>query len=193
MPLNLFSHGFLRQRTNILRLLGIAILVEWMTHASPHSLWSLSDWDHLIGLTLITSGLAIRSWAAGHIVKTDVLAVHGPYAWVRHPLYLGSLLLLVGFAELLEDRLALVGVLLMFGLFYLPAMVREDRRLRDHFGQTWVSYKKDTPQWIPNRWSKSSKTPQPPWNLYLWVNNGEWRIVTLSIFVVIALQIGGVL
>ena len=43
------------------------------------------------------AGGAVRVWAAGYLFKTHELAMWGPYAYVRHPLYLGRLLLLCGF------------------------------------------------------------------------------------------------
>src|SRR5258706_16263477 len=41
--------------------------------------------------------LALRAWATGHLRKNDALAVTGPYAYTRNPLYLGSFLIGVGF------------------------------------------------------------------------------------------------
>ena len=47
------------------------------------------------GVALV--GLALRAWASGHIRKNDRLAVSGPYAHTRNPLYLGSFILGLGF------------------------------------------------------------------------------------------------
>ena len=51
----------------------------------------------LIGAGVSVLGLAIRAWAAGHIRKNAELAISGPYAFTRNPLYLGSFLLGLGF------------------------------------------------------------------------------------------------
>src|SRR3712207_5529755 len=51
----------------------------------------------LIGGATSLIGLAIRAWASGHIRKAEKLAISGPYAYTRNPLYLGSLLMAVGF------------------------------------------------------------------------------------------------
>src|SRR5215216_5850418 len=54
-------------------------------------------------LTLATGGaigllgLLIRAWASGHIDKAATLAISGPYAHTRNPLYLGSFILGLGF------------------------------------------------------------------------------------------------
>ncbi len=51
-----------------------------------------------IGGIIALGGLLIRAWASGHIRKNENLAVSGPYAYTRNPLYLGSFFLGLGFA-----------------------------------------------------------------------------------------------
>src|SRR5215510_479581 len=51
----------------------------------------------LVGASVSVLGLSLRAWASGHIRKNDELAVSGPYAYTRNPLYLGSFLLGIGF------------------------------------------------------------------------------------------------
>src|SRR5947209_15369662 len=66
------------------------------------------------GGAVALAGLALRAWASGHIRKNARLAVSGPYAYTRNPLYLGSLVLGLGFhrrvvgrVEIRSARLAL--------------------------------------------------------------------------------------
>ena len=49
-----------------------------------------------IGVVISMFGLALRAWASGHIRKNSELAVSGPYAYTRNPLYLGSAMLALG-------------------------------------------------------------------------------------------------
>ncbi len=51
-----------------------------------------------LGAILIIPGLLIRALASGHVRKNEALATSGPYAYTRNPLYLGSLLMGIGFA-----------------------------------------------------------------------------------------------
>src|SRR5690606_17818070 len=51
-----------------------------------------------IGAPLVLLGTIVRLYASGFILKNEQLAKHGPYALVRHPLYTGNVLVLVGFA-----------------------------------------------------------------------------------------------
>ena len=53
-----------------------------------------------LGLPLALLGEALRLWASGHIEKTKALATGGPYAHTRNPLYVGSLLMAIGVAEI---------------------------------------------------------------------------------------------
>jgi protein-S-isoprenylcysteine O-methyltransferase Ste14 len=50
----------------------------------------------LYGVPVSIAGLLLRGWAAGHLAKNENLATGGPYAYVRNPLYLGTLLVAAG-------------------------------------------------------------------------------------------------
>src|SRR5437868_3486299 len=71
--------------------LGFLFAAVFLVFAKP-SLLSM-----LIGSGIALVGLAIRAWASGHIRKARVLAVTGPYAYTRNPLYVGTFLLGLGF------------------------------------------------------------------------------------------------
>ena len=62
-------------------------------------------WD-LWGLPLVILGEGLRTWAAGNLIKDETLTVGGPYAFVRNPLYLGSLLSGVGFMLIVGELAA---------------------------------------------------------------------------------------
>ena len=51
-----------------------------------------------IGAAIVVIGLAVRAIASGQLNKNEQLATSGPYSYTRNPLYLGSLLIGVGFA-----------------------------------------------------------------------------------------------
>ncbi len=67
-----------------------AILYFWLAKPTADSI--------LIGAALVIPGLVIRALASGHLQKNEQLATGGPYAYTRNPLYLGSLILPIGFA-----------------------------------------------------------------------------------------------
>src|SRR2546423_8207104 len=94
-------------------------------------------------------GLLIRGWAAGHIRKAEVLAVSGPYAHTRNPLYLGSFLLGVGFSVAAGVWwLAVLFIVLWLGI-YLPVMRVEEEDISRIFGADFDEYRRNVPLFIP--------------------------------------------
>src|SRR5471030_1298432 len=83
----------------ILRLrvpLGFLFAAWYLAVARPAS------WPHLLACAIpVVLGCALRSWAAGYLFKGKRVAVGGPYAYVRNPLYLGSFILGLGFCGVL--------------------------------------------------------------------------------------------
>jgi protein-S-isoprenylcysteine O-methyltransferase Ste14 len=117
-----------------------AVLYFWM--ARPTWRWLA------LGAVLIVPGLLIRALASGHVRKNEALAVSGPYAYTRNPLYLGSLLIGVGFA--LAARSWWVGVVLvvMFFAIYLPVIRGEEEFLRGKFVE-FDAYARQVPRMLP--------------------------------------------
>ena len=111
----------------------------------------------IVGVCVSILGILIRAWASGHIRKNQNLAVSGPYAFTRNPLYLGSFLLGVGFTIASGVWwLALIFVVLFLGI-YLPVMRVEAEDLTQIFGVDFEEYKKNVPLFFPRltAWKKS--------------------------------------
>lgn len=100
------------------------------------------------GLPVAALGLLLRAWAAGHITKDRRLTTTGPYAWVRNPLYLGSLVSAVGFAIAARSPLLAILFAGYFLLLYLPAIQLEEQHLRDLFPE-YTAYAAQVPALIP--------------------------------------------
>ena len=130
-------------RERFRQFLGIAFIILVSVAGSPEQT------VYLIGAVLVIVGSAIRLWASGHVKKNKVLATTGPYAFVRHPLYVGNLALLFGFAlasGLWWAILLLIGFLLAF---YPPAIRYEDAKLQRKFGEQWEQWRTKTRALIP--------------------------------------------
>jgi protein-S-isoprenylcysteine O-methyltransferase Ste14 len=67
----------------------------------------------------------------------DALQVGGPYRWVRHPLYLGWLLMVFGAAHMTGDRLAFAALTTFYLVVAIPW---EERSLRRSFGDDYARY-----------------------------------------------------
>jgi protein-S-isoprenylcysteine O-methyltransferase Ste14 len=72
--------------------------------------------------------------------QTEGLQVTGPYRWVRHPLYLGWLLMVFGAAHMTGDRLLFAT---LTTLYLIVAIPWEERSLRRSFGDGYVRYMRD--------------------------------------------------
>lgn len=104
----------------------------------------------LLGAAIVATGEAIRVWACGYLVRNEVLTRDGPYALVRHPLYVGSLLIGVGLAVLAQYALVWLAAFLALYLgFYLPAMYVEELRLQSLFGAEYQEYMEEVPRLVP--------------------------------------------
>ncbi|MEZ5428833.1 MAG: isoprenylcysteine carboxylmethyltransferase family protein [Pyrinomonadaceae bacterium] len=102
-----------------------------------------------IGGLIAVFGLLIRAWASGHIRKNQQLAVSGPYAYTRNPLYLGSFFLGVGFTVASGVWwLGLIFAALFLGI-YFPVMRVEAEELTEIFGEQYGEYAEKVPLFFP--------------------------------------------
>ena len=105
------------------------------------------------GLPVVLGGLALRAYAAGYVKKNAELTRTGPYAYTRNPLYLGSMLIALGFA-VAAGRVRL-GVLLavLFLVIYWPTISSEEAYMRSVFPE-FAAYAAAVPRLLP-RWRSS--------------------------------------
>jgi protein-S-isoprenylcysteine O-methyltransferase Ste14 len=101
------------------------------------------------GGALAAAGVALRAYAAGHLSKNQKLAVSGPYAWTRNPLYLGSALVGAGFAWVGGSWILALAIVLLFVAVYWPVMLREEEYLRRQFGEAYGKYARAVPFFFP--------------------------------------------
>lgn len=104
----------------------------------------------IAGFPLVILGIAIRLWASGHIKKDKTLAIDGPYAYVRHPLYVGNITLGVGFSIASSVWWGLPLLIVIMLIFYPPAIKREDKKLHRLFKEDWEEWREKTHALIPN-------------------------------------------
>ena len=117
-----------------------AVLYFWLARPSWHFL--------ALGAILIVPGLLIRALASGHVRKNEALATSGPYSYTRNPLYLGSLLIGVGFAVAARSWWVGVALVVMFFAIYLPVIRDEEAFLRRTFPE-FEEYARQVPRMFP--------------------------------------------
>jgi protein-S-isoprenylcysteine O-methyltransferase Ste14 len=129
-----------------------------------------------IGLALAVVGQVFRVYAAGFIHKNKQLASSGPYALVRHPLYLGNFLILVGFTIASANLYVTIGVVLFFLIWYPAAIAYEDSKLENIFEDEWREWSKNIRAIIPGRFRLADLKAEG-WDTYQsLIRNGELPI-----------------
>lgn len=157
--------GWLRRRGAV-PFIFAALFLFWLRRGEP-------GWG---GILLVCAGEGLRLWAAGHLRKDEVLTTGGPYAYVRNPLYIGSLTIAVGFTLMLRSFLLLVPLLAGFALAYRAETRREGKALREKFGAAFDQYRQAVPAWVP----RLSRYPQADLEPFRWsrvLRNREYNAV----------------
>ena len=145
-----------------------------------------------LGIALVFLGEFVRFCAAGYVGHVKVnwtqkwrgdpkigsLVTAGPYAFVRHPLYLGTFLIGAGFCLIAGNLWASLAALGFFLIVYRHKMAREELLLRDEVGTPYVVYQAAVPRWLPTfrrypnrqgRWSWQGIVASKEWKALIWV------------------------
>jgi protein-S-isoprenylcysteine O-methyltransferase Ste14 len=157
----------------------------------------------LVGLPLILAGCALRTWATGHLVKTEEFTVSGPYAHLRHPLYAGTLLIASGFALAAGWMVAVVALPIFLGLFFAYYFPRKERiegeRLEQLYGEQYRSYRAAVPAllpslrpWRPAKENVADDRPGPVWHLDRFRDNDELGTLVGVLVALVVLTLIGV-
>lgn len=135
--------GFRRLMTKFRTGLHFAAVVVALILAHP------TDLTNVWGLGPILAGLVLRTWALGHLRRDTELCASGPYAYVRHPLYLGSFIILMGYC-IMANNLYLVAAaaIVTTGIYALTVRI-EEQSLAAAFPEQYESYRQAVPALLP--------------------------------------------
>ena len=123
----------------------------------------------LIGLVIFLIGLFLALWArwalgtmygvstgsSAPLQENHHLVQRGPYAFVRHPMYLGYWLVMLGSMLIYRTWTPLVLLIMTVPSFYRRAR-REEISLEEMLGEKWQAYAKNVPMFLP-QWKMKSK------------------------------------
>jgi len=133
-------HEFSRQG------IGIILVSIFCYFADPYP---SVPFQHYFALSLIILGLATRMYASGFVLKNKELSTTGPYAFMRHPLYTGNIIILIGLCGVNGSLWSLITAVIFFWFYYPPAIEYEDRKLKSLFPETWENWANKTPALVP--------------------------------------------
>ncbi|MFY9692000.1 MAG: isoprenylcysteine carboxylmethyltransferase family protein [Candidatus Acidiferrales bacterium] len=106
---------------------------------------------------LVGLGALIRTWGAAYLrsnivhdanLHSDTLVADGPYRFVRHPLYFGSILATIGVA-LMASRLGAVFMVVTLSLLFIRLAGREEVELEQQQGESYLAFRRRVPRILP--------------------------------------------
>jgi protein-S-isoprenylcysteine O-methyltransferase Ste14 len=133
--------------------------IDWFSHDAGHVLEMLFGWKasphfgpfHVLSYVLIGGGfiLIARAWFVLYEAqRTRALATTGPYAYIRHPQYVGFILVMLGFLVQWPTLLTLAMFPVLVAMYVMLAR-REERDSLAEFGQAYGRYKAEVPAFLP--------------------------------------------
>ena len=173
-----------------LYMIGLVILVTYSPDARSFG----------FAAPLWIAGALVRGWGAGHLVKNDDLTTTGPYAYLRHPLYLGTILIGTGFAIAIGGFLSALALLALWPWFawhYFPRKEEvESRRLTSLYGERFDRYRTAVPALWP-RWTawNDASSSDPDSGEARASGDSDWRLDRYSdnneLGTLLAVMVGG--
>lgn len=133
--------------------------VDFLSHDAGHLLEVTFGWQsnphfgpfHILSTILIVLGfwLLASAWKVLYAAqRTYRLATTGPYARVRHPQYIGFVLIMTGFL-LQWPTLVTLAMFPVLVFMYWRLARREEKDAREAFGEVYRRYEEDTPAFLP--------------------------------------------
>jgi len=172
-------------RGRVLLAISIALLVLFLAEPTRTSLAA--------GALLVLAGEGLRLWATGHLLKTERLAVSGPYRFLRHPLYAGTLLIVSGLILASGSGLARWALplgLVHFFFYYLPYKERtETRRLQERHGAAFADYRAAVPAILPRLTAWDAGGFSEHWRFSRVVENDELGTAVAALLYLSALAL----
>jgi protein-S-isoprenylcysteine O-methyltransferase Ste14 len=138
---------------------GIGLILPLIMDILDVGLFSITLVEGLLALAVMLIGIGFRVWSArtlGEYYTRTLLTTNsqkvisvGPYSRIRHPGYLGDMLLWSGFGVVSSDWIILLLFPVLFVVVYLYRISVEEKMLIETLGDEYVQYRKRTYRLVP--------------------------------------------
>ena len=134
---------------------GVPALIVWLSAAEAGGPGALA-----VAAIVLAAGLAIFLWCVADFVMRGrgtpdpnrpptELVVHGLFAVVRNPMYVGVVTMIAGEAVLFLSPWLAAWAVAAIAAFHVRVIVYEEPTLARTFGASWESYRARVPRWLP--------------------------------------------
>lgn len=123
----------------------ILLAIGWMWGQPEERPWMFA-----CGLVVAVAGLMLRIWATGWLVKNKALTVSGPYRLTRNPLYLGTLILVLGQSMMSGVPWTVLVFSPLCLALYWPTLLEEEQFLSERYGPEYARYASRVPLLFPS-------------------------------------------
>ncbi len=144
----------------------IGVLALGVSHPTERSI--------LMAMPVLGTGVALRTWARGYLDRAERIAMDGPYAVVRHPLYVGSFCIAVAFALMTRVWILPFLIAAAFGVMYVPKGIREEAYLRRRFGAAYDEYARHVGAVVPT-WRRAPRASAARFDWHRVMRHREWQ------------------
>ena len=193
--------NWLFRRRGFFPLLAVPLLVlAFHQYSYPWNNHTLDLILEMLCLGVSLTGLSIRVYVAGYTPKrtsgrntvkgqmADSLNTSGMYSLVRHPLYLGNFLMVLGPLMVFHLWWLTFLYIFLFWLYYERIMFAEEEFLRAKFGDAYLEWSSRTPAFLPN--FKNWRPPDLPFSFRTAVKR-EYQTLFLVVAAFTAIEIIG--
>ena len=122
-------------------------------------IFSLPEWVYIVGVVVMIIGIIVRQWSIAVLGRYFSRSVgiqegqnvidKGPYGFVRHPAYTGTIVTVLGYAVTQRSILGIIIVILICAVVYNYRITIEEKLLVSELGDSYLNYMKRTKKIIP--------------------------------------------
>jgi protein-S-isoprenylcysteine O-methyltransferase Ste14 len=136
----------------------VAVVVPWLIVWSSGAAMVPNSWP---AAALIGLGLGLYAWCLWNFVTvgrgtpgpwdpTERVVATGPYRWVRNPMYIAVLCVIVGEAWLFMSLALVAYAIVVAAVVHTFVVAYEEPTLTEQFGESYVAYREQVSRWIPH-------------------------------------------